>query len=148
MSSRAEREPEVTPALQAFALRHVMPEGRARIRNGVLTWVGTVQPGPECSTYELEVVLRPRRVPIVRVLSPDLRPDAAGLLPHVYNDGTLCLHAEGEWRSNMLVARTVLPWASEWLFHYELWLACGTWYGDGPHRLDSASQTKILHPYG
>lgn len=148
MGSRAARGAEVTPALQAFALRQIMPDGRATIRNGGLNWVGTVQPGDECSTYELQIVLRPRRLPTARVLSPTLKPNPDGLLPHVYNDGTLCLHQEGEWRSNMLLARTVLPWASEWLFYYELWLASGTWYGDGPDRLDPASQAKILHPYG
>lgn len=148
MGSRAARGSEVTPALQAFALRQIMPDGRAKIRNGGLTWVGKVQPGPECSTYELQIVLRPRGLPNVRVLSPALKPNDEGLLPHVYNDGSLCLHNKGEWRSNMLLAQTVLPWASEWLFYYELWLANGTWYGDGPDRVDRASQAKILHPYG
>lgn len=148
MGSQVARSTEVTPALQAFALRQVMPDARVRIRNGVLTWIGKVQPGPECSTYELQIVHRPRRLPTARVLSAALKPNDDGLLPHVYDDGALCLHDEEEWRSNMLLARTILPWASEWLFYYELWLASGTWYGDGPDRLDPVSQAKILHPYG
>lgn len=147
MGSPAARGAELTPALQAFALRQTMPDGRARIRNGGLTWVGSVQPGPGCSTYQLEIVHRPLRLPTTRVLSPTLKSNGDGLLPHVYNDGTLCLHDEGEWCSNMLLAQTVLPWACEWLFYYELWLGSATWYGDGPDRLDPASQAKILHPY-
>ena len=147
MGSQAARGSEVSLALQAFALRQIMPNGRARIRNGELTWVGKVLPGPECSTYELQIVYRLRRLPIARVLSPTLKTNDDGLLPHVYNDGTLCLHDEREWRSTMLLAQTLLPWASEWLFYYELWIASGTWYGDGPDRLDPASQASILHPY-
>jgi len=148
MGSRAGRGTEVTPALQAFALRQVMPNGRARIHSGTLTWVGQVQPGPECSTYELQIDHRPRRLPTVRVLAPALKPNDQGLLPHVYSDGTLCLHDEGEWHSKMLLSQTILPWASEWLFYYELWLASDTWFGDGPERLDPVSQSEILHPYG
>ena len=32
----------------------------------------------------------------------------------------------------MLIATTTVPWAAEWLLHYELWLATdGTWCGGG-----------------
>jgi hypothetical protein len=47
----------------------------------------------------------------------------------------------------MLLAQTLMPWACEWLVFYELWLAVSVWYGDGPDRLDPASQAKILHSY-
>lgn len=28
---------------------------------------------------------------------------------------------------------TVIPWTSEWLLHYEVWLATGDWHGRGEH---------------
>lgn len=31
----------------------------------------------------------------------------------------------------MLIADTIVPWASEWLLHYEYWLSTGTWHGGG-----------------
>jgi len=31
----------------------------------------------------------------------------------------------------MSIASTILPWASEWLFHYEIWRATGEWTGGG-----------------
>lgn len=31
----------------------------------------------------------------------------------------------------MLLADTILPWTSEWLLHYELWLVMGRWAGSG-----------------
>jgi hypothetical protein len=31
----------------------------------------------------------------------------------------------------MPIADTIIPWTSEWLFFYELWLASGEWHGGG-----------------
>jgi hypothetical protein len=72
--------------------------------------------------------------PTVRVLDPILRPrEGSGALPHVYARGDLCLSAPGEWNSSMAVGRTIVPWASEWLLHYEIWHATGDWAGGGRH---------------
>ena len=30
----------------------------------------------------------------------------------------------------MLIVDTIVPWAAEWLLHYEIWLATGEWFGD------------------
>ena len=35
----------------------------------------------------------------------------------------------GEWDSTMLIADTTVPWAAEWLHHYELWRVDGVWRG-------------------
>ncbi|MEI2652225.1 MAG: hypothetical protein V9G12_08725 [Microthrixaceae bacterium] len=70
----------------------------------------------------------------VQVVDPVLDPGAGKQLPHVYEDSTqrwLCLHLEGQWDQTMAIATTVVPWAAEWLFHYELWLATGEWTGSG-----------------
>lgn len=63
-------------------------------------------------------------------------------LPHVYDDGTLCLYERGEWNDNMFLADTIVPWASEWLAHYEIWLGHGKWYGGGewPPRRNGAAE--------
>lgn len=49
----------------------------------------------------------------------------------MYTDGSLCLHVPGEWRPDMLLAATIVPWTLEWLVHYEAWLATGEWRGGG-----------------
>jgi hypothetical protein len=36
-------------------------------------------------------------------------------------------------RGWMLLAYTVVPWTSEWLVFYELWLITGEWLGGGTH---------------
>jgi hypothetical protein len=37
----------------------------------------------------------------------------------------------GEWTSKKCIAQTIIPWAIEWLFHYELWHLTGEWSGGG-----------------
>jgi len=36
-----------------------------------------------------------------------------------------------EWHAGMLFVQTIIPWMSEWLYFYEIWLCCGKWLGGG-----------------
>lgn len=86
-----------------------------------------------------------RRFPVVRVLTPALRPnwDAKdeAPLPHVYFESPditlspLCLFdpREREWSHDDVIAKTTVPWAADWLACYEGWLATGHWTGGGRH---------------
>ena len=38
-----------------------------------------------------------------------------------------------EWDKTKFIAETIIPWTSEWLLHYEIWVATGTWHGGGIH---------------
>lgn len=78
--------------------------------------------------------------PYVFVLDPPIRPRSGEHfvdLPHlIYSEGVpedsaLCLFdpKTGEWSDRKLIADTTLPWASEWLHHYELWHVTGDWRG-------------------
>jgi len=50
----------------------------------------------------------------------------------MFDQDRLCLYYHYEYDvTRMLLADTVIPWASEWLLHYEIWLATGTWHGGG-----------------
>lgn len=59
-------------------------------------------------------------------------------LPHVYKGNKLCLYypGSGEWNHRSILADTIIPWASEWLFYYELWSITGEWHGGGKHAED------------
>lgn len=138
---------EASLPLQALALDRLMPHGRTRLSPGRLTWVGSVNPSVGCGAYELRLEARQGRPPTVVVNAPALRPNDDDLLPHVYDDGSLCVSQRGDWRPHMLFTDTFLPWSCEWLINYELWLATGLWHGDGPDMLDPESQARILHPY-
>lgn len=148
MASQVGRRTEVNLAMQAGALRRFMPDSSIRLRPGHLTCIGWVKPTEETGRYQLRIDLRSHRTPTVWVLAPALKPNNDGLLPHVYDTGSLCVSQTGDWNATRLIVDTFLPWACEWLTFYELWLATGVWYGDGPGRLDAASQSSILHPYG
>ena len=44
---------------------------------------------------------------------------------------------------DMTIAKTILPWTSEWLVHYQLWLATGEWHGGGIHLGEQYSEKDI-----
>ena len=69
---------------------------------------------------------------MTRVLVP-LRTRPGLSLPHVWNHEkqVLCLFQEGDWRPGLRLADSIVPWASEWLFFYEIWLVTGEWDGGG-----------------
>jgi len=45
----------------------------------------------------------------------------------------------------MAIADTIIAWASEWLFFYELWLATGEWHGGG-HDPTSSKAEETTRP--
>lgn len=117
-------------AQQALSLRARHPDGSVRLHRDRLTWRGTLQPTPLSRSYRIEVAQRPGQVPTVRVLD-ELATRPGESLPHVYADGTLCLHLPGEWTLNMSISESTVVWAAEWLQNYEIWLATGRWHGGG-----------------
>jgi hypothetical protein len=141
------RRAEVSLAMQALALDRLLPEGRSCLSPGRLAWTGVVRPGADCGEYTLELKAQPATPPRIVVIAPPRRPNGDGMLPHVYDDGSLCVSQPGDWRPHMLFMDTFLPWSCEWLVYYELWLATNVWFGDGPDTLDAESQARILHPY-
>jgi hypothetical protein len=80
--------------------------------------------------YTVRIEALPNRRPRVIVNSPPLV-ESARELPHVFRDGTLCLCFSWQWDPTRPIARTIVPWTSEWLLHYELWRATSKWHGGG-----------------
>ncbi|RPF28530.1 hypothetical protein EDD32_3060 [Georgenia muralis] len=141
------RRGDANLALQALCLSKAFPSSSAELTRGHLIWTGSVRPLDLCDTYLLRLEAEHARVPSIYVMEPELIANESGLLPHVYDTGSLCVSDLGDFRPGMLFVDTVLPWTLEWLIHYEQWRATGTWYGDGPDRLDGDSQADVLHPY-
>lgn len=122
-------------SVQQLGLQRFIPGSSCCVLNGCLTWEGRLQPTPLSRIYEVNLVYRLKKVPKIYVIDPPLQKRAGKHAPHIYDDESLCVYypPANEWRPSMLLAHTVLPWASEWLMHYELWLATGDWYGGGIH---------------
>ncbi|MFS7401619.1 hypothetical protein [Carnobacterium maltaromaticum] len=61
--------------------------------------------------------------------------------PHIYRiDKTnqrvqLCLYhpKKYEWNKLQTIHTTIIPWVSDWLYYYELWLDDAVWRGGGEH---------------
>jgi hypothetical protein len=115
---------------QALALRRDFPGATLRLKAGRLEWVGALQPTPLSRSYAVRLTYQQDRVPKVHVLDRlETRDDKR--LPHTYGDGTLCLYEPGQWNGHMWLAMSTIPWTSEWLVHYEVWLATDDWCGGG-----------------
>jgi hypothetical protein len=124
----------VSLAAQAFDLRALLPTARSHIRHRTSTLTSTfdLQPTPAARRYTILMRYRLGFRPEVRVIDPMLHVrEGTDEVPHTFENNLLCLHLNSEWRPTMSLADTIVPWASEWLFYYELWLATGTWHGGG-----------------
>lgn len=130
----------ISLANQAGTLRSYFPDSHVSIEGKNLTWVGKVTPTPISATYTLRLRCS-KGIPKVFVTDPFPLAIAAGQteLPHVYDQAKqqLCLYYPKEkerqymWTPDRLYVHTLIPWAAEWLLHYELWLCTGTWHGGG-----------------
>lgn len=124
--------PRRTPVQQLAALDALPLTISAGIRRGRLTWLGHLQPTRISETYTVRIDHAPPRRPEVTVVSPRLElPEGVDALPHVFPGERLCLSYPDEWNGRQLIARTIVPWASEWLLHYEMWKFDNTWHGGG-----------------
>jgi hypothetical protein len=133
--SRFPRPRQFTLDEQIFHMSAQWPQFQLvrRRRQVVAAWRGSIQPTPLSDIYVVCLRFRPGWCPQVRVLAPELKPrEGVDGLPHIYPDGSLCLNQSGEWHRGMLVA-TFIPWASSWLYFYEIWHAIGLWLGGGTH---------------
>lgn len=124
--------------LQKAKLLKSFPDSKATVERNVLTWFYTLSPSALSENYDVKLVYKYGYHPDVYVLNRklELYPGETAL-PHVYNSEKqwLCLYYRRakEWNSKMFIADTIVPWISEWLYHYEFWLATGEWHGKGIH---------------
>jgi hypothetical protein len=122
-------------SLQGHWLLKRFPASSLSVVRSTLTWNGTLQPSALSDTYQLELTYRLSDRPRMFVISPTLDRRGHRRLPHTFSDESLCLYysPSSEWRKHEVLADTIVPWSSEWLLHYELWLVTGRWLGGGIH---------------
>ena len=116
---------------EARLLDDRFPDGKVKLKAGLLRWHGMLQPTEISRKYFVVLRYVPPQPPRVVVGQPRLIKNTNGHLPHIYTDGSLCLHKPNQWTAGDPIANTILPWTSEWLLHYEIWLATGEWCGSG-----------------
>lgn len=123
---------------QGIALKQSYPDSELRrFREEYLTWTHTITSSPLGGQYKVKLHYDKNKGMSFYVLEPKPLPLAEGHkeLPHVYStvEQRLCLYyPDGtEWNPTMLYTKTIIPWAQEWLFYYELWVGSGDWQGGG-----------------
>jgi hypothetical protein len=104
----------------------------------MLAWRSWVTPSPISAKYRIELSYGIGTVPMVWAKEPNLTQMAGGRdLPHIYDPKAqrLCLYqpAYREWKSTLLISRTIVPWAVLWFYYFEIWLVTGVWPGRGEH---------------
>jgi len=133
---RHARPAALTQAMQLFTMGAKFPQYRAScIRDREIKWVGDWQPTPLSPRYTVEIVYKQGRRPRIGIVSPVLALGPGHTkLPHVF-DGqkSICVHTADQWNPGMLIADTLLPWISQWLYFYEVWSLTGKWLGEGTH---------------
>lgn len=131
---------KLTVGQQLYAIRSFFSDAKITNKNGNLKVLLTLQPTPFSRMYPIEIHINKNhqiQVWLVGNIQKIDDPD----FPHCYEVDTanqrarLCLYhpQKYEWNRSMSVADTLIPWTCEWLFHYELWLDQGIWYGGGEH---------------
>ena len=126
---------------QGGRLRHFFPDSTLEIGkySNVLIWEGKLKPHHLSMTYDIRIEYTVGKNPNVYVITPKPLPLAkdATELPHIYDHEKqhLCLYHRlmNEWNECKMIAETIIPWTSEWLLHYEYWVATGVWHGGGIH---------------
>lgn len=125
--------------LQEMHLKAHFPGGSTQRSNDkCLIWTHNLTPSHLGNTYKVMLFFDRNKGLSFYVLEPKLKlANGATKLPHVYSteEQRLCLFDPkfDSWNSNMIFSNTIIPWASEWLLHYEFWVVTGEWYGGGRH---------------
>lgn len=124
---------------QKIALMQAYPDGKCYIRNSVLHWEGDIRPTAMSRLYRVVLKYRLGARPVVLLQGDNIQGlDRTGF-PHKFSIDrenhcvSLCLHLTHEFDSTQLIADTIVPWAVEWLYFYEIWLTTGEWCGGGKH---------------
>lgn len=124
--------------VQAKKLESYFPKSTVTRRVNNLLWKGKLQPTVLSDVYDIKLEYKVGFHPCVYVINRKLElREGEKRLPHVYNTKKqwLCLYYRkaNEWNNQLFIADTIIPWTSEWLFHYEHWLVTGKWHGRGIH---------------
>ena len=114
-----------------------------------MVWLGELSPAEYADTYEVIIDHERGLSPVVYVARPRLQLVNNLPLEHVYSWNTLCLYLGGrQWNPGIPIADTLVPWTSEWLFFYELWLSTGgEWLGEGVHPAEGAGSRSGRRHY-
>ena len=138
-------------SIQKINLLSCPLDAYVRINRNLLRWEGKLKPTSLSIPYKILLEYKLNKHPNVYVIDKKLAlHNNSTVLPHVYSteEQWLCLYYRSgrEWNGTMLLSETIIPWASEWLLHYEYWLITGFWYGGGIKHGNNKPFVKDVSP--
>lgn len=135
MTRRKFRSPAPVPLAPQAARINALSNWTASSDGRALVARGSVRPTALSALYVVRITYRMRHRPAVRVLDPPLRDRNGQRPPHLYPHDELCLYHPRyrEWTEADALTDTIIPWISEWIECYEVWLVTGEWLGGGEH---------------
>jgi len=114
-----------------------------RIIRNVLTCTGSIQPDNCNSIYKVKIECVAGLEPKTTILSPYIEPSVK---IHMYKDHSLCLHypPDMKWGVQTMIYMYTIPWISEWIIFYELYLVNGgKWLGrESPTHITERDKNK------
>lgn len=132
------------------ALERSYPDARCELRRGVLVWKAIVRPTALSRQYQVKIWCDENHLPRVVVSGDSLRDLSKSDFPHKYEIDEfhklvrVCLYLPSEFDYMKPFSDTLVPWAIEWLLHYEIWLAAGEWCGGGVHPVGGAKTSSVV----
>ncbi len=138
MAIKKNKEKPLGLIVQAAKLKKHYPKSRIITKPDQLMWKWNLSPSFWSDSYDIKILYKIGCHPDVFVINTKLqRYPGKNYLPHVYDtsEQRLCLYYKKarEWKSDMFITDTIIPWTSEWLYHYEIWAGTGKWCGKGIH---------------
>jgi len=94
-----------------------------------LVCAGNLQPKYCTNIYNIKIEYVAGYEPKTTILSPEIEPCKE---IHMYDDHSICLHYSPDmwWNEKTKVYQYTIPWVSEWIIYYELYLINGNiWEG-------------------
>lgn len=136
---KLKRKP-ISQAIQFKFANEKFENSKVKYINGKWQLMICLQPTPFSPMYPIEITKNAQgnfEVWLVGNIKKIDHPD----FPHNYKIDKkeqrvkLCLYhpKKFEWDKFQFIHNTIIPWACEWLYYYELWLDDDIWRGGGEH---------------
>ena len=136
----------LTPIQQLNLLKHDFPDSTGCAKQGHMIWRQEIQPSSLSGKYKLRIEYRQGKSPksFIDYPKPLKLAQGANRLPHTYDYDNgkqqLCLCLPCEWEASMKISETIVHWATQWMYYYELWASTGKWYGGGHGNWDVSKE--------
>lgn len=122
---------------QHSVIKRRFPSAECKIKMGIGCVYLRLRPTQQSVEYKIWIDSKVGEKTVrIFVIDPEIIKECDGKdPPHRYSDGSLCLYypPKNEWNYKDLWAETLIPWASLWLYYYEIWNETGEWLGGGIH---------------